>query len=169
MKGDTEMKNDIITKAQEVVDKATENGNSMENLKALFFQAIGKIAEHNEEEAENFIEHADGRLRYTNFITEREYAEAMRYLRDKTKYPIFYADCAVARERLLQRNKNIEQEPYYNFWALLLSMNVIYSDFRDVIESYVDDSNIEDFVYDLAVAMNSNDNRIAWIRQYFDF
>lgn len=162
------MKKDIISQAQEIVDKAIERNNGMEDLKALFFQAIGKIAEHDEEEAENFIEHADGRLSYTNFITEREYIDAMRWLKEKSTHPILYADCAVAKERLIQRGKVIDDEPNYNFWSLLLTMNLIHSDFYSIIDSYVDDSNIEDFIYDLAVAMNSSDNKTAWVRQYFD-
>lgn len=59
-------------------------------------------------------------------------------------------------------------KPYYNWWALWLTMNVMYSDFVGaLVEGGVDEESIPVWCYLLATKKLSDPDRPRWIRDYF--
>lgn len=66
-----------------------------------------------------------------------------------------------------QHGYPMEEEPYYNRCALFTTMNMIMSDSGNTLKKYVDDANLFEVVYDLAVdKLKDRDGKFA-IRHYF--
>ncbi len=61
----------------------------------------------------------------------------------------------------------MECEPYYNKYALFVTMNMIYSDFGVTLDQFVEDSNMVEVVYRLAVDKLKDADRPRFVRAYF--
>jgi hypothetical protein len=72
------------------------------------------------------------------------------------------------KQAMEQHGYAMEEWPCYNRCALWVTMNMIMSDSSDAIAEFIDDENMFEFVYKLAVSkLKDADGRFV-IRQYFD-
>lgn len=71
---------------------------------------------------------------------------------------------------LTQKGLPLEEKPYYNWCALWLTTNMIYSDFANVIAEIVGKENekIATACYRMAVKKLKDLDRPSYIREYFD-
>ena len=62
----------------------------------------------------------------------------------------------------------MEHEPKYNKYALWVTANMIYSDHAKSLKEIVDEANIPQVVYKMAVERLTDMDRPRFIREYFD-
>ena len=71
---------------------------------------------------------------------------------------------------LMARNLPLEEKPHYNWWALWLTVNMIYSDYADAIAELIGSKENEKVAvacYKLALKKLNDADRPAFIREYF--
>ena len=76
-----------------------------------------------------------------------------------------------AKGFLATRGLPFEEKPYYNWPALWLTMNMIYSDYAEVIAEAVGEKNadkIGETSYKMAVKKLKDKDRPNFIREYFE-
>lgn len=61
----------------------------------------------------------------------------------------------------------IEDKPYYNRYALWVTVNMIYSDHYRVLSEFIDDDKLRKAIYKLAVEKLRDPDRPCFIREYF--
>jgi hypothetical protein len=72
---------------------------------------------------------------------------------------------------LTQRGIAFEEKPYYNWSALWLTVNMIYSDYANVIVELVgskDNERVATACYKMATAKLKDKDRPHFIREYFE-
>lgn len=77
----------------------------------------------------------------------------------------------VLKSFLAARNLPVEEKPYYNWPALWLTVNMIYSDFADSFADLLgskDNERIATASYKFALRKLKDPDRPAFIREYFD-
>lgn len=71
---------------------------------------------------------------------------------------------------LMSRTLPLDEKPYYNWWALWLTVNMIYSDFAENIAELAgkDNEKVATAAYKMAVKKLKDPDRHAFIREYFE-
>lgn len=71
---------------------------------------------------------------------------------------------------LMSRTLPLDEKPYYNWWALWLTVNMIYSDFAENIAELAGKENekVATAAYKMAVKKLKDPDRHAFIREYFE-
>ena len=118
-------------------------------------------------------------MAYNNYVTATEAVEvASRFVNDDkaltgnsepTKGPKWNMD--TVKSFLSQRGIPLEEKPYYNWAALWLVMNMIYSDFANTLVDVLGTKDAEKIAvtcYKLAVARLKDLDRPHFVREYFD-
>lgn len=111
-----------------------------------------------------------GAIEYNNYMTPEEASEAAAHLvnDDGSAAPHWRMD--EAKAFLSSRGIPIEEKPFYNFPALWLTMNMLYSDFAaPVIEMLGTDDNekVATAFYKMAVKRLKDADRPKFVRWYF--
>lgn len=118
-------------------------------------------------------------LEYNNYVTPTEATEvASDFINDDTKVsgavePSKGAhwDMATLKSFLMQKGLPLEESPYYNWAALWLTVNMIYSDFANAfvaITGKKDNDTIATASYTFAVKKLKDRDRPHFIREYFE-
>lgn len=72
---------------------------------------------------------------------------------------------------LMSRTIPLDEKPYYNWWALWLTVNVIYSDYAEVIAELAgskENEKVATVCWKMAVKKLKDLDRTAFIREYFE-
>lgn len=72
---------------------------------------------------------------------------------------------------LMSRNLPLDEKPYYNWWALWLTVNMIYSDYVEVIAELAgskENEKVATACWKMAVKKLKDPDRPAFIREYFE-
>lgn len=138
---------------------------------SMFKRAIDVLAELNIRSAKEIIECYEGNLKYFNFLTESE-AENIIYSlvnQDGTKGAKWRDSDEVFR-KVESIGGNLSMEPYYNKWALYVTLNKFASDQSKVILKWVGEDKDKYFeaCYDLALSQLQDRDRPNWIRPYYN-
>lgn len=101
-------------------------------------------------------------VRWCNYLTQKEAERIISEMKPSAPW---------SREQwkatMEKHGYNLEKEPYYNSYALWVTMNMIMSDSSDTLSKYVDKDNLFKIVYGLAVdKLTDADGKFA-IREYF--
>lgn len=118
-------------------------------------------------------------MEYNNYVTATEAAEeASHFVNDDTSItgnpePSRGARWSMdtAKGFLATRGLPLEEKPYYNWPALWLTMNMIYSDYAEVIADVVGEKNadkIGETSYKMALKKLKDKDRPNFIREYFE-
>lgn len=72
---------------------------------------------------------------------------------------------------LISRTIPLDEKPYYNWWALWLTVNMIYSDYAEVIAELAgskENEKVATACWKMAVKKLKDPDRPAFIREYFE-
>lgn len=117
-------------------------------------------------------------IEYNNYVTSEEAtATAAKFINDdKTISGVSepskgaHWPMEVLKSFLTSRNLPLEEKPYYNWPALWLTVNMIYSDFADVLAEQLstkDNERLAVASYKMAVRKLKDLDRPSFIREYF--
>lgn len=120
-----------------------------------------KLIESDLTEAEDFLEYLDGVIHYDNFITESEYKE----LESKLRISNTYKSVEAFKEHFKSLGKNVESLGQFNVFALMLVMNDIMKTHKMCFLKYIEEAELENLVYDLAVVELSSKGK--WVRNHY--
>ena len=170
-----EMKNAF----QQYMDMAVEAKEpaKMQILADSYTRLFNKVAEAHPELAEAALTLL-APIEFHNFVTPEEatkvaegFINADKMLSGASEYshgPHWSMD--ILKSFLAARNLPVEEKPYYNWPALWLTVNMIYSDFADSFADLLgskDNERIATASYKFALRKLKDPDRPAFIREYF--
>lgn len=164
-------KNDIIKKFNLLYDDAVHSGDPDDSKIsfAMFKIAMHRLIEVDQENAQSMVEQYEGSLNYYNFLTESE--------ANTITSGFVNADGSKGAKWTMEEVANavkrvggiLEDDPYYNKWALYVTINMFYSDQSPTIKKWIGDTELKqfEFCYDMAFHQLHDEDRPYWIRYYF--
>lgn len=160
-------------------DEAVESKDpeKMQILGSVLKQLYNKTAEMHPDLAQKMLDVMMA-ISYHNYVTASEATEiASHFVNDdamvsgSAEHPKgAHWSMDQAKNFLTAHNIPLEDEPYYNWPALWLTMNMIYSDYADVIAEAVgkDSEKIATTCYKMAVKKLKDLDRPHFLREYFE-
>ena len=101
-------------------------------------------------------------IRWNNYLTPKEAEKIVSEMKPSAPW---------SREKwqdaMTQHGYKMEEEPYYNSYALWVTMDMIMSDSSETIEKYVGNDKLFNAVHDLAVDKLCDEDKKFSIRHYF--
>lgn len=142
-----------------------------------FTQLFNQVAEKHPEMATAIIEMLAA-IEYNNYITMAEATEVThKFLNDDTlitglSEPSKGAHWSMEslKSFLQQKGLSLEDQPYYNWYALWVTVNMMYSDFANALVDLLgtkDQEHLAVACYKLALRKLKDADRPAFIRDYF--
>ena len=136
----------------------------------MFKKTFLLLADTNFRDAKEVYECFDGTLKYYNFLTETEADAVVDHFvnQDGSKGPK-WRDADDLFKIIEEMGGKIECAPYYNKWALYVTMNKFFSDQNSAILKWVGDNKDKyiEACYDLSVTQLKDKDRPNWVRWYF--
>lgn len=111
-----------------------------------------------------------GAIEYNNYMTSEEAMEAAAKLVNDDGSPAPHWRMDEAKAFLTSRGIALEDKPYYNFPALWLTMNMLYSDFAEPVTEMLggeDNEKVATAFYKMAVKRLKDADRPKFVRWYF--
>lgn len=133
---------------------------------------VNFMYDQNPKALQEVIDCAEGISTYNNYVSERECKEiiekSVNY--DGSHGFAFQQSVDTILEWLKNNNKQIDNTPYFNKYALIVTMHKFASDQGSVIYNLVnkEDDKFIYACYDLAVAQLKDNDKIKWVRWYFN-
>lgn len=165
-------KKELLQKFHSVYNEAI-NSQDKEDVKitlCMFQVSVEMLAEQDLRSAKELVERYEGTLKYYNFLTETEAEKILEEFinQDGSKGPR-WRDSVTFFEKVEAMGGKIECEPYYNKYALWVTMNKFFSDQDNVIRRWTGDNKEQYFeaCYELAVSQLKDKDRPYWVRWYF--
>lgn len=161
-----------LTKKEELCNKLTNSLVLIKDNKELFSSVFKKtmksLIEVDLEEAEEIINCMEGNINYNNFLTKNEACHILSNLinNDGSK-GLQWKSYDEFINRLNNEGYSLDQKPYYNSYALWVTMNMLASDHNSIFNKWIKDNYFE-FVYDLSVSKLIDKDKERWIRGYFE-
>lgn len=141
---------------------------SCDFIRSILKKVMKTLCEVDAGEAEEIIECIEGNVHYNNFLTKSEADNILSTLvnSDGSKGLQWrnYDDFA---GKINSSGFALDQKPYYNGYALWVTMNTLASDHNPLFNKWVKEHYFE-FVFELAVSKLIDKDREKWIRKYFD-
>lgn len=158
--------------------KTSKDVTKMKMFGAAFTQMFDKVAVSHPDIALATIEFLSA-MEYNNFVTAAEAMDvAMDFINDDTAItgsaePTRGAhwNMEVLKGFLTQKGLPLEEKPYYNWPALWLTVNMIYSDYGNTLVELLGSKENEKVAvasYKMALAKLKDKDRKHFIREYFD-
>lgn len=143
-----------------------------------FTRLFGRVADMNTDLATATLELLSA-INYNNFVTLAEATEVSgRFINDDTMVtglaePTKGAHWSTSdlKTFLTQKGLPLEEKPYYNWPALWLTVNMIYSDYADVVAELAgskENEKLAEVSYKMALKKLKDRDRPHFIREYFD-
>lgn len=101
-------------------------------------------------------------IKWDNYLTKKEAQAIVENM--KPQAPWSYEQWKAAME---QHKFDLEDEPYYNKYALWVTMNMKMSDSSETLAKYVAEDKLFEAVYDLAVDNLVDEDMRFCVRSYF--
>jgi hypothetical protein len=147
------------------------NSKKIEDMKLFgdaFTDLFDKVADAHPDLAKQTLEMLEG-INYNNYLTEEEATSILSKFvnQDGTEGPKWSFD--MLNKFLDEQNLEKEEEGNYNFYALAVTMNMIYSDYANQLIQMLGDKKDEltFWVYRLTQAKLHDKDKPRWIRSYF--
>lgn len=112
-------------------------------------------------EAQEWIEKLSA-IRWNNFLTQKEAQTIVDNMQPSAPWTRDQWKAAMK-----QHDFPLEKEPCYNSCALWVTMNMLMSDSSETMKKYVDEDNLFNMVYDLAIDKLTDKDKVFHIRDYF--
>ena len=128
--------------------------------------AFEKVAEALPDIAQSWLDKLEAGA-WNNYISQSEYEEISQKIENTDGshgYHWPYTEILAQVSGL----GTAEDAPFYNSYALALTINMLYSDHSDSVRTYVREDDIFPFYYALAVDKLKDPDRKNFIRPYFD-
>lgn len=165
-------KDEILHRFNALLDGTITEGDS-EDLSvsyAMFKKAVCALATLDLKCAEEFVDCFEGTLKYYNYLAESEASKIVNAFinQDGSKGPK-WDDPDELFAKVEANGGKIDVEPYYNDWALYVTMNKFASDQHSVIAKWTggDSSRYFEACYELAVTQLEDKDKLNWVRWYF--
>ena len=150
----------------------------MKHFGAAFTMMFGQVAEKHPDIAMSVLDFLSG-MEYHNFVTPIEAAAvASTFINDDTYLSGASESSKGAhwsmesmKNFFMQRGVLLEEKTYYNWPALWLTVNMIYSDYADALAKLIGSKENEKIAmasHALAVKKLKDRDRPHFIREYFD-
>ena len=157
---------------------ASKDVGKMELFGTAFTNMFDKVATMHPDIATSTLDFLSA-MEYNNYVTPAEaIEEASHFINDDAKLkgnaePSRGArwNMDTAKAFLSQRGLALEEKPYYNWPALWLTMNMIYSDFADTLVELLGEKDSEKVAvasYKMAVKKLKDLDRPNFVREYFE-
>lgn len=140
------------------------NSRKPENMKMfgrVMTQMMEDMIQANPSKAEEYIDRLEA-IKWKNYLTPKE-AEAI-VAKMNPRAPWTRDQWKAAME---QNGYPLEKEPYYNRYALWVTMNMIMSDSSQTLGKYVSNGDLFKLVYEIAVDKLTDQDEVFNIRKYF--
>lgn len=165
-------KDEIFHKFNNLLDEVVED-NDKENLDVsytMFKKAVCMLASLDPKQAGEFVDCFEGTLKYYNYLTESEAEKIVNsFVNQDGSHGPKWDDPDELFIMVEKVDGKIETEPYYNKWALYVTMNKFASDQHSVILKWVgnDTAKYLEACYELAVTQLEDKDKPNWVRWYF--
>lgn len=106
-------------------------------------------------------------VNWNNYLTEAEAVQIVGSLVGQDGSKGAHWSMAQVSDAVERLNGSMECEPYYNKYALFVTMNMIYSDFSATLAQFTDAENLPEVVYRLAVDKLKDADKPRFVRAYF--
>lgn len=140
------------------------NSNKTEYMKAfgrVMTAMMGDMIQSNPSKAEEYINKLES-IKWKNYLTPAEADKIVSQMEPKAPW---------SREQwknaMEQYGFTIEEWPYYNKCALYVTMDMIMSDSSEAISEFINNENVFEFVYKLALSKLKDADGKYKIREYF--
>lgn len=160
------------------VMKSSRDVSKMKMFGTTFTNMFNQVAEKHPEIAMATIDMLSA-IEYNNYVTMAEAMEvAHDFINDdkaimgtsqESKGPHWKAD--EVKAVLSSRGIPLEEKPYYNWWSLWLTINMVYSDDADTLAELLHTKDQEQLAvacYKFALRKLKDPDRLHFIREYFD-
>lgn len=160
-------------------DMATSRDVSkMKLFGGAFKQMFDKVAVRYPDLAAETLEYLAA-VEFNNYVTAAEAQEvASRFINDDKALTGAMEPSKGAHWKpeelkafMMSRSLPLDEKPYYNWWALWLTVNMIYSDYADALAELIGSKENEKMAvacYKLAIKRLKDADRPAFIREYFE-
>jgi hypothetical protein len=154
---------EIMKKYDQQYDKMATSDN-IENMK--LFGRIGReamvlLARNVPEKAQELTEKLCA-MNWNNYLTEREAEAITEKMVPQRPWPRDQW-----RAVMEQHGYKMSEEPYYNCWALYVTMCMIYTDDIETLKHYVSGVDMFEVLYALALNKLKDRDKVFNVREYF--
>ena len=101
-------------------------------------------------------------IKWKNYLTQKEAEKIVDSMEPKASWAYNQWESAIERA-----GYTLENEPFYNKYALWVAMNMIVSDSSSTLKKYIGEEKMFDAVHDLAVDKLTDKDEKFSIRKYF--
>ena len=129
--------------------------------------AFARMAELSAEDAIKWVDKLES-TQWLNYITRDEADAILGSIvnQDGTKGP--HWDLQTVKDFINSAGGDIEEEPYYNCYAMWVTMNTLYSDHAISIAEFVSEEQIPSIIYKMSVEKLKDRDRKRFVRKYFE-
>lgn len=129
--------------------------------------AFAKVLETNEEFARKWVEKLES-TEWLNYITRDEADSILGTMVNQDGTKGYHWDYNTTAENIKHLGGDISDEPYYNCYAMWVTVNMIYSDHIVSLSEVVDEEHLFPLIYKMAVEKLKDRDRRRFIRKYYD-
>lgn len=101
-------------------------------------------------------------IKWKNYLTKREAQEIVENMEPRTPWPMDQWMLSMQ-----QHGYTLEEEPYYNRYAMYVTMSMVYSDSHETLKKYVGNGDEFAMIHDLAKDKLKDVDRKFNVRVYF--
>lgn len=129
--------------------------------------AFERMTELSEEDARKWVEKLES-TQWLNYITrdEADYILSGLINQDGTKG--HHWDYQTVKDTIQSLGGDMEDEPYYNCYAMWVMMNTIYSDHAISLGEYIPEEQLPAVIYKMSIEKLKDRDRKRFIRKYFN-
>ena len=148
---------------------SSRDNEKMKLANDVFHKTLCKLADYDLSEAKSIVDCYEGKLKYNNYLSEKEAKEIVSRFKSGSFNGPMWSDDVLFRT-VSSLGKSVEEEPFYNKWALYAVMNMYASDHNDVLSDLAEgnDSKYATISYRFADSTLKDLDRPKWVRKYFD-
>ena len=163
-------KEEIMSKFSAINDAviASRDNESMIIANDVFHKTLCRLADVDLPVAQSIVECYEGKLKYNNYLSEKEALDIVSRFKGKSFNGAKWTP-DVMFKAVSGFDGKIDEEPYYNRWALFAVMSMYASDHDQVIRELAggDEGRYAMISYRFAESTLKDVDRPKWVRPYF--
>lgn len=140
----------------------SKNPENMKTFGRVMSTMMEDMIQGSPSKAEEYINKLES-VKWKNYLTPNEAERIVQMMEPKAPW-----NREQWRQTMEQSGYPLEEWPCYNRCALYVTMNMIMSDSSETISEFINDENLFEFVYKMAVSKLKDLDGRFMVRQYFD-